>query len=43
MYLPDDKEFDKLLNGADNFQLFTDSGETVPVLLGLPPSKGKSK
>ena len=41
MYLPENKEFDKLLIGADNFQVFKNSGKTVPVLLGILPSKGK--
>ena len=43
MYLPDNKEFNKLLIGADNFQVFKNSGKTVPVLLGILPSKGKSE
>ena len=39
IYLTDDEEFDKLLNGEDGFQLFKDSGETACCAVRFPTIK----
>ena len=38
MYLPDDAEFDDILNGADHFHLLKDSGKTAPSAVRSPPT-----
>ena len=41
MYLPDNKELDKILNRADDFQIFSDSGEIARSADRSPTIKGK--